>query len=87
MPAAEDEYQFVSLATLKQMLAIENSMLKSSFHPVISSTFTQVGQLARSVTGIKTCLECTQKDVEGFGSMASNLEHAKEEINIIEMGI
>ena len=50
---AEGDEKYVSLALLKQMLSVQESMLKALFHSVISSVTTRVDDLLRTVTELK----------------------------------
>ena len=58
----EGDEEYVSLAMLKQMLSVQESMLKSLFHSVISSVTTRVDDQLKTVTELKKSLEFTQKN-------------------------
>lgn len=58
---AVDDEEFVCLATLKQMLTVQESMLKSVFDSVISSEMTRVDELMKTVTLLKRMLKGLQR--------------------------
>ena len=49
----EGDEEYVSLALLKQMLSVQESMLKALFLSVISSVTTRVEELLKTVTEFK----------------------------------
>ena len=59
---AEGDEEYVSLAILKQMLSVQESMLQALFHSVISSVTTRVDDQLKTVTELKKSLEFTQKN-------------------------
>ena len=73
---AEGDEEYVSLTMLKQMLSVQESMLKALFHSVISSVMTRVDDLLKTVTELKTSLEFTQKNVEKLDTMAIRVKLA-----------
>ena len=50
---AEVDEEYASLAMLKQMLFVQESMLKALFHSVISSVTARVDDLLKTVTELK----------------------------------
>lgn len=81
---AEGDEEYVSLTMLKQMLSVQESMLKALFHSVISSVTTRVDDLLKTVTELKKSLEFTQKNVEKLDTMATKLEDAEGEIGSLQ---
>ena len=79
---AEGDEEYVSLTMLKQMLSVQESMLKALFHSVISSVTTRVDDLLKTVTELKKSLEFTLKNVEK--KMATRLEDAEGEIGSLQ---
>ena len=63
-----DEGELVSIATLKQMLDVQQSMIKTLFDSFISTVNARVDKLADSVASLKASLEFTQKNVEDLSS-------------------
>ena len=59
----KDEGELVSIATVKQMLDVQQSMLKTLLDSFISTVNARVDKLADSVASLKASLEFTQKDV------------------------
>ena len=83
----KDERELVSIATLKQMLDVQQSMLKTLFDSFISTVNARVDKLADSVASLKASLEFTQKDVGDLSSLKSKLVGAIKEKLIIEVDI
>ena len=83
----KDEGELVSIATLKQMLDVQQSMLKTLFDSFISTVNARVDKLADSVASLKASLEFTQKDVGDLSSLKSKLVGAIKEKLIIEVDI
>ena len=84
LQGAEGDEEYVSLTMLKQMLSVQESMLKALFHSVISSVTTRVDDLLKTVTELKTSLEFTQKNVEKLDTMATKLKDAEGEITSLQ---
>ena len=76
----KDEGEFVSIATVKQMLDVQQSMLKTLFDSFISTVNARVHKLADSVVSLKASLEFTQKDVGDLLSLKSKLVSAEKDI-------
>ena len=76
--------EYVTLATLKQMLSIQESTLKSIFESFIMSVNLRVDDLVKSVAEVKSSLEYTQRDVDDLGQMAAKLKDAEEEIGTLQ---
>lgn len=83
--AAEEE--FVSLATLKQMLSVQESMLKAVFDSVVSSLNARVDELVKTVATTKTSLEYMQKDIDDLRPLRSQLENAEQEIGRVQTAL
>ena len=76
----KDERELVSIATLKQRLDVQQSMLKTLFDSFISTVNARVDKLADSVASLKASLEFTQKDVGDLSSLKSKLVGAEKDI-------
>ena len=76
--------EYVTLATLKQMLSIQESTLKSIFESFIVSVNHRVDDLVKTVAEVKLSLEYTQRDVDDLGQMAAKLKDAEEEIGTLQ---
>ena len=72
--------QLVSIATVKQMLDVQLSMLKTLFHSFISTVNARVHKLTDSVASLKASLEFTQKDVGDLFSLKSKLLSTEKDI-------
>lgn len=76
----KDEGELVSIATVKQMLDVQQSMLKTLLDSFISTVNARVDKLADSVASLKASLEFTQKDVGDLLSLKSKLVSAENDI-------
>ena len=79
--------EYVTLATLKQMLSIQESTLQSIFESFIMSVNLRVDDLVKSVAEVKSSLEYTQRDVDDLGKMAAKLKDAEEEISTLQTNL
>ena len=79
LEALKDEGELVSIVTLKQMLDVQQSMLKTLFDSFISTVNARVDKLADSVASLKASLEFTQKDVGDLSSLKSKLVGAEKD--------
>ena len=77
---AKDEGELVSIATVKQMLDVQQSMLKTLFDSFISTVNARVDKLADSVPSLNASLEFTQQDVRDLLSLKSMLVSTKKDI-------
>ena len=75
-----DEGELVSIATLKQMLDVQQLIIKTLFDSFISTVNARVDKLADSVASPKASLEFTQKNVEDLSSLKSKLVGAEKDI-------
>ena len=71
--AVEGDEELVSMATVKSLLAAQESMLKSFFESVVARINTRVDDLADTVASIKTSLEFSQRETKEFEPMSSKL--------------
>ena len=83
----KDEGELVSIATVKQMLDVQQSMLKTLFDSFISTVNARVDKLADSVASLKAGLEFTQKDVGDLLSLKSKLVSAEKDIVEIKISV
>ena len=70
--------EFVSLATLREMLQIQERMFKNMFESVLSSVNTRIDKVVKSVAELKASLEYSQQDID-------ELKKAAEEIMSVSM--
>ena len=80
METLKDEGELVPIATLKQILDVQQFMLKTLFDSFISTVNARVDKLADSVASLKASLEFTQKDVRDLSSLKSKLVSAGKDI-------
>ena len=76
--------EYVTLATLKQILSMQESTLKSIFESFIMSVNHRVDDLVKTVAEVKSSLEYTQRAVDDIGQMATKLKDGEEEIGTLQ---
>ena len=78
--AAAEDKELVTLTTLKHMLSIQESLMRSILDSFVSSATSRVDDVVKTVASLKASLEFTQKDVEGMKTIATDLKVAEEEV-------
>ena len=79
--ASVDTEELVSLRTVREMLKVQESMLRALFDSVVKSLTARVDGVVESVNSLKASLEFSQKDIDELKPFASKLEEAKDEID------
>ena len=79
--ASVDIEELVSLRTVREMLKVQESMLRALFDSVVKSLTARVDGVVESVDSLKASVEFSQKDIEELKPFASKLEEAKDEID------
>ena len=79
--ASVDIEELVSLRTVREMLKVQESMLRALFDSVVKSLTARVYGVVESVDSLKAGVEFSQKDIEELKPFASKLEEAKDEID------
>lgn len=78
---AEDEAdEFVTMATVRELLKVQESMLKTLFESVVQSLTTRVDEVVKSLETIKTSLEFTQNNVQELKPVQAELVKTNKEI-------
>ena len=62
--------EFVSLATLREMLQMQERMFKNMFESVLSSVNTRIDKVVKSVAELKASLEYSQQDIDDLKEAA-----------------
>lgn len=78
--ACASEGDLVSLSTLKEMMAAQESLMKSFFESFIESVNTRVDDLVQTVASLKASIEFTQTDV-------TKLEEVEEAVSDLKSGL
>ena len=76
----EDESEFVPMATLKTMLQIQQSTMRSLFESLLSSVNSRVDNLVKTVESVNSSLEFTQKDITDFDPRLAEAEKELESL-------
>ena len=74
--ASVDTEELVSLRTVREMLKVQESMLRALFYSVVKSLTARVDGVVQSVNSLNASLEFSQNNI-----FASKLEEAKDEID------
>lgn len=79
--------EFVSLATLREMLQMQERMCKNMFESVLSSVNTRIDKVVKSVAELKASLEYSQQDIDDLKEAADAIEEMEEELDDIQTGL
>ena len=79
--------EFVSLATLREMLQIQERMFKNMFESVLSSVNTRIDNVIKSVAELKASLEYSQQDIDDLKEPADAIDSMDEELEDIQRGL
>lgn len=80
---AEEEEQAsgqetVSLTTVREMLKVQESMMRSLFDSVISSLNARLDEVVKTVSSIKTSLEYSQQEIDDLKPLQIKLNKAEQ---------
>ena len=75
--------EFVSLGTVKEMLKVQESMLRTLFDSVVNSLNARIDDVLSSVSSIKASLEYSQKEIEDLKPLEAKLDEAYETVDKI----
>ena len=79
--------EFVSLATLREMLQIQERMFKNMFESVLSSVNTRIDNVVKSVAELKASVEYSQQDIDDLKEAADAIDDMDEELEDIQRGL
>lgn len=79
--------EFVSLATLREMLQMQERMFKNMFESVLSSVNTRIDKVVKSVAELKASLEYSQQDIDDLKEAADAIDEMEEELDDIQTGL
>ena len=79
--------EFVSLATLREMLQMQERMFKNMFESVLSSVNTRIDKVVKSVAELKASLEYSQQDIDDLKEAADTIDDMEEELDDIQRGL
>ena len=68
-----DEEEFLTMAQVRELLKVQESMLKTLFESVVQSLSRRLREVVKSVKSIKTSLEFTQKNMEELKPVQAEL--------------
>ena len=79
--------EFVSLATLREMLHIQERMFKNMFESVLSSVNTRIDNVVKSDAELKASLEYSPQDIDNLKEAADTIDDMDEELEDIQRGL
>ena len=79
--------EFVSLATLREMLQIQERMFKNMFESVFFSVNTRIDKVVKPVAELKASLEYSQQDIDDLKEATDAIDDMDEEIEDIQRGL
>ena len=68
-----DEDEVVIMAQVRELLKLQESMLKTLFESIVQSLPMRLDEVVKSVKSIKTSLEFTQKNIEELKPVQAEL--------------
>ncbi|XP_048586940.1 uncharacterized protein LOC116615509 isoform X3 [Nematostella vectensis] len=68
------------MAAVKNLLAVQESMMRSVFESMVSQISSRVDDLVEKVSGLKASLEFTQSEVERFGPINKKVKETDSEV-------
>ena len=75
--------EFVSLGTVKEMLKVQESMLRTLFDSAVNSLNARIDDVLSSVSSIKASLEYSQKEIEDLKPLEAKLDEVYETVDKI----
>ena len=75
--------EFVSLGTVREMLKVQESMLRTLFDSVVNSLNSIIDDVLNSVSSLKASLEYSQKEIEDLKPLEAKLDEAYETVDNI----
>ena len=79
--------EFVSLATLREMLKMQERTFKDMFESLLSSVNMRIDTVVKSVAELKASLECSQQDIDDLMEAADAIDNMDEELEDIQRGL
>ena len=77
--ATEDKarQELVTMAVVKNLLVVQESMMRALFDSVVISINTRVDELVKTVSSIKASVEYSQKDIDDLKPVKAKLNEAE----------
>ena len=75
-----DDDEVVTMATVRSLLAVQESMLKTLFESVVNGINARMDDLEKSVSDIKASLEFSQTEIEDLKPLRPKLKEAEENL-------
>ena len=79
--------EFVSLATLREMLKMQERMFKNMFESVLPFVNMRIDKVVKSVAELKASLEYSQHDIDDLMEAAEAIDDMEEELEDIQRGL
>lgn len=76
--------EFVSMATLREMMQMQERMFKTMFESVLSSVNTRIDEVVKSVAELRASLQYSQRDIDDFMKSTGELAMIEDELDDIQ---
>ena len=76
----DDDHEFVTMAAVSNLLAVQESMLKAMFQSTVSSLTARVDDLVRTVAELKASIEFSQDELLSMKPIVTKMEAAESSL-------
>ena len=83
----DDQEEYVSLSTVKVLMAQEESAFKSMIDSLITATTTRVDGLVKEIADLKYSLEYSQKDIDRLEDKQSEIDLINNELTNVKLSL
>ena len=82
-----DPTEFVSMATLSEMMKMQERTFKTMFESVLSSVNTRIDEVVKSVAELKASLQYSQQDIDDLMESTDELAMIEDELDDIQYAL
>ena len=82
-----DPTEFVSMATLSEMMKMQERTFKTIFESVLSSVNTRIDEVVKSVAELKASLQYSQQDIDDLMESTDELAMIEDELDDIQYAL
>ena len=79
--------EFVSMATLREMLDMQERIVRNMFESVLSSVNIRIDEIVKSVAELKASLEYSQQDMDDLWEFTDTLAGMEDELDDIQRSL
>ena len=84
-PSTNTEY--VSMATLREMLDMQERIFRNLFESVLSSVNIRIDEIVKSVAELKASLEYSQQDIDDLWKFTNTLADMEDELDEVQRSL